>query len=139
MEGLKLGGEKNLELLLRSLSAELVEGCHVFVTVRDGAVPDTISPRMMFREAEGMTLLLMKSDAEELALEYEYPCRMITLNVHSPLHAVGFIARVATELAREGISVNPVSAFFHDHLFVPDGRESDAMNILERIASGELK
>jgi hypothetical protein len=139
MEGLKLGGEKNLELLLRSLSAELVEGCHVFVTVRDGAVPDTISPRMMFREAEGMTLLLMKSDAEELALEYEYPCRMITLNVHSSLHAVGFFARVATELAREGISVNPVSAFFHDHLFVPDGRESDAMNILERIASGELK
>jgi hypothetical protein len=61
---------------------------------------------------------------------YEFPCRMITLNIHSSLEAVGFMARIATELAKHGMGVNPVSGFFHDHLFVPDGREQDAMAVL---------
>ena len=59
---------------------------------------------------------------------------MITLSVHSSLEAVGFIARIATELANQGMGVNPVAGFYHDHLFVPDGREQDALEILAKIA-----
>lgn len=129
-----MSGEKNLDALLRSLSAELIEGLFVFVTVRDGAIPTSVKPRMVFGEAEGTTLILLKSEAEACGLPFEFPCRMITLNVHSSLEAVGFIARVATELARNGMGVNPVSGFYHDHLFVPDGREDDAMRILGQIA-----
>jgi len=40
------------------------------------------------------------------------------------------MARIATELAKHDMGVNPVSGFFHDHLFVPDGREQDAMAVL---------
>jgi len=36
------------------------------------------------------------------------------------------------------MGVNPVSGFFHDHLFVADGREHDAMLTLERTASDSL-
>jgi uncharacterized protein len=133
-----MAGERNLEALLRTLSARLVAGVHVFVTLTDGAAPRGITPRMIFREEEGTTLVLLKSEAEALALPYEFPCRMITLDVHSSLEAVGFIAHIATELARQGMGVNPVSGFFHDHLFVPEGREGDAMRILERIARGEM-
>ncbi|SDB45889.1 ACT domain-containing protein [Desulfonatronum thiosulfatophilum] len=43
----------------------------------------------------------------------------ITLEVRSLLTAVGFLALITARLARAGISVNPVSAFHHDHLFVP--------------------
>jgi hypothetical protein len=60
---------------------------------------------------------------------------MITLNVHSSLDGVGFIAHIATELAKDNMGINPVSGFFHDHLFVPDGRETDALKILERISA----
>ncbi len=128
------GGETDLNNLLRSLSAELVEGVFVFVTVDQGDMPASLSPRMIFREAEGVTLILLRDEAEAQGLTYEFPCRMITLTVHSSLEAVGFIATVATRLAKHGMGVNPVSGFFHDHLFIPDGRETEAMTILQTIA-----
>ena len=71
---------------------------------------------------------------EEAGITYEFPCRMITLEVHSSLEAVGFIARIATALANEGMGVNPVAGFYHDHLFVPVGREQDALDVLSRLA-----
>ena len=130
-----MSGELDLDVLLASLSAELVEGVFVFATLADDAVPADIAPRMMFREAEGTTLILLQSQAEAAGIAYEFPSRMITLNVHSSLEAVGFIARIATELAKAGMGVNPVAGYYHDHLFVPDGREQEALEILARLAA----
>ncbi len=129
-------GEKNLDRLLRTLSAKLAEDVYVFATVTESEVPANIAPRMIFREAEGITLILLKVDAEAHGLSYEFPCRMITLDVHSSLESVGLIARIASELANHDMGVNPVSGYFHDHLFVPDGREQDALRILRQIANG---
>lgn len=131
-----MSGEMDLNVLLQSLSADLVEGTFVFATLKDGDIPRGLSPRMIFQEAEGTTLILLRSEAETHAIPYEFPCRMITLNVHSALEAVGFIARIATELAKHGMGVNPVAGFYHDHLFVPEGREAEAMEILAGIAGG---
>ena len=69
-----------------------------------------------------------------MGLHWEFPCRMITLDVHSSLDAVGFIAVIASKLAEAGMGVNPVAGFYHDHLFVPDGREDEALAILRQIA-----
>jgi hypothetical protein len=129
-----MSGEKDLNKLLAGLSATLVEGVYVFATLPDGRLPDGIAPRMIFQEDEGTTLILRREEADDAGLAYEFPCRMITLDVHSALEAVGFIAHVATELAREGMGVNPVAGFYHDHLFLPEGRETDAMEVLDRIA-----
>ena len=118
-----MAGETNLDELIRSMSASMVDELYVFVTVEAGQVPSDISPRMLFEEAEGTTLILRKLEAEKLGLSYEFPCRMITLNIHSSLEAVGFMARISSELAKHDMGVNPVSGFFHDHLFVPDGRD----------------
>lgn len=130
-------GETNLDELIRSLSAELIEGLFVFVTIPTGRRTENLKPRMVFEEAEGTTLIMLKSEAESHSLSYEFPCRMITLNIHSSLEAVGFIARIASELAKYDMGVNPVSGFFHDHLFVPDGREHQAMDILQKLASSD--
>jgi hypothetical protein len=128
-------GEKNLDVLLSSMTAKLVEGLYVFVTLKDRTVPTALTPRMMFMEAEGTTLIVTKEQAEAAALDYEFPCRMITLEIHSSLEAVGFLARITTELAKANMGVNPVSGFYHDHLFVPDGRQDDALHILQKIAN----
>ncbi|MFK7751949.1 MAG: ACT domain-containing protein [Sedimentitalea sp.] len=128
-----MSGEMDLTVLLRGMSADLVDGVYVFATVKDG-IPPGLTPRMVFHETEGTTLILLREDAEAHGVTWEFPCRMITLNVHSALEAVGFIARIATELAAAGMGVNPVAGFFHDHLFVPEDRAADAMKILAELA-----
>ena len=130
-----MAGERDLDRLLGSLSAALRDGVYVFATVPHGAVPPDLDPVMVFREREGTTLILPRETADRHDIPCEFPCRMITLTVHSSLEAVGFIARIATELARAGMGVNPVSGFYHDHLFVPDGREAEALEILARLAA----
>lgn len=127
-------GETNLEILLQSLSAEADDDVFVFVTLPDDMIPEDIHPKMVFQEAEGTTIIIPRQEAMERDIAFEFPCRMITLNIHSSLDAVGFIAVIAAELAKHGMGVNPVSAFYHDHLFVPENRKDDAMKILEGIA-----
>ena len=55
------------------------------------------------------------------------------LEIHSSLEAVGFLAAILPPLAAAGIGVNPVSAFHHDHLFVPEQRAAEALAILEAL------
>ena len=133
-----MAGETNLDRLIKSLSAELVEGLFVFVSVPPDQRPKDLTPRMVFEEAEGTTLIMLKSEAQARGLAYEFPCRMITLNIHSSLEAVGFMARIASELAAHDMGVNPVSGFYHDHLFVPDGREQQALDVLQNLSGSTL-
>ncbi|MAN16058.1 ACT domain-containing protein [Alterinioella nitratireducens] len=129
-----MSGETDLGKLLAGLRATLVPDTYVFATLT-GPIPQGVTARMVFREAEGTTLIVTRAEAEAAGLAYEFPSRMITLDVHSALEAVGFIAVIATELAKAGMGVNPVAGFYHDHIFVPEGREGDALRILARIAA----
>ena len=92
-------------------------------------------PLATFTEAEGLTMVLEHSAATRAGLPYIYPCRLITLTVHSSLDAVGFVACITSALATAGISVNPIAAYHHDHLLVPTDRAGDAMAILERLSA----
>lgn len=126
-------GETNLDKLLATMSPALDPETYVFCTV-PSMPPNMDKPRMIFQEAEGTTLIVTKEQAEKHDIKYEYPCRMITLNVHSSLEAVGFLARITNHLAsNQKLSVNAVSAFYHDHLFIPNDRAEDAMRGLQEI------
>ena len=80
-----------------------------------------------------MTAIATQSSAIQHNLESTFPCRCITLNVHSSLEAVGFIAKIGERLTKLGIGVNPVSGYFHDHIFVPVGREQEVISALEEL------
>ena len=130
-------GETDLHSLIVSLQPELHEGTFVFATVNPGDdIPVALRPLMTFREAEGLTLIVRQDEAREAGLAAEFPCRWITLNVHSSLSAVGFLAAITDRLAGAGISVNAVSAVHHDHLFVPEEQASEAMEILATMEAG---
>lgn len=127
-------GETNLAALMKDMSPVLHWETFVFVTTTRNFEHLDIRPKMQFREEEGTTLILTRTEAEQHGFACVYPSRMITLNIHSSLEAVGFIAAIATKLAAEGISVNPVSGFYHDHIFVPHDRADDAIAILLELA-----
>ncbi|MCC6206298.1 MAG: ACT domain-containing protein [Hyphomicrobiales bacterium] len=131
-----MSGETDLQRLLSAMQPVLATGTYVFATLSPGkAMPAHAEPLMTFREAEGTTLILTAAAAEAAALPSIFHCRMITLTVHSSLDAVGFMAAITQRLAAAGIGVNPVSAFHHDHLFVPEARAEEAMTILREISS----
>ncbi len=126
-----MSGETNLAALLAGMRPALQPGVFVFCTLPDGnREPANISPVMMFKESEGLTLILREEEAQQAGLTAQFRCRMITLEIHSSLDAVGFLAAITTRLAAAGMGVNPVSGYFHDHLFVPEDRADEAMRIL---------
>ena len=131
-------GESDLTSLIRGMEPVLQDGVYVFVTLAPGAAaPSGLQPRMVFQETEGTTLIVLQDQADSFGLAAEYPCRMITLNIHSSLAAVGFLAAVTSHLAGHGMGANPVAGYYHDHLFVPQDRAQDAMEALHALARGE--
>ncbi|MDX8527294.1 ACT domain-containing protein [Mesorhizobium sp. MSK_1335] len=128
-------GETDLQKLLASMTPQLLPGIHVFATLApDMPIPAGLEPVMQFREGEGLTLIVPEDRAKAAGLADTFRCRMITLDIHSSLEAVGFLAAITTRLAATGMGVNPVSAFYHDHLFVPADRCEEALVILRQLA-----
>lgn len=129
-------GETHLSTLIAAMEPVLADETYVFATLPpDAPMPGGLSPVMTFREREGLTLIITQAEALAAGLDAVFPCRMITLNIHSSLEAVGFLAALLPALAAEGMGVNPVSAFFHDHLFVPADRAEDALRALKNLSA----
>jgi uncharacterized protein len=82
-----------------------------------------------FQEQEGMTYIFKNIDVP-LQITKSEPQALITLNVNSDLQAVGFIAKISSILAEHHISINVISAFHHDHLFIAKSKALDVMNLL---------
>ena len=124
--------ERDLTVLLSTLEPVRVPGEFVFATVPE--VPSGARPVVTVREAEGITLVLERGEADALGLDYDYVAGMVTLRVHSSLEAVGLTAAVSSELAAFGISANVVAGYFHDHLFVPAADADGVVDLLADLA-----
>lgn len=130
-------GEYDLSTLIRTMSPQLGSDVFVFLTLHDNdVVPKTVldAAVVTVKEKEGRTFVLARSIVETLGYQFEYPCKMITLQVHSGLAAVGFLAVILRHLADNGISCNVASGFYHDHLFVQDGDEEKVMTLLKMLS-----
>jgi hypothetical protein len=134
-------GETNLSMLLQSMQPTLYAGEYVFCTlntsdarISNGTLLNTLAAIGLFQEAEGLTVILPRQQADAASLPYTGVFRLITLAVHSSLEAVGFMAIITTLLAKHQISVNPISAYYHDHLFVPLAQAEQAIQLLQSLA-----
>jgi hypothetical protein len=125
-------GLTDLRVLLAALDPEVDPIPKRFLHVsHEKAQTRLADALMMFREAEGTTLIV-DVDGDDAQGDRLLWAR-ITLRVQSSLTAVGMMAAVSAALARRGIPCNPVSAFLHDHIFVPWDRRDDALDALSHL------
>ncbi len=131
-----MGGETDLNTLLKGLSPELLPEHYVFVTLPNFNLEqfNSLKPLGMFQEVEGTTLILNEAAARDAGLEFEGVFRCITCKVHSSLEAVGMTAAMSAALTGKGISANVVAAFYHDHIFVPSADADEAFSTLAALA-----
>jgi uncharacterized protein len=131
-------GEKDLQTLLRTIQPTIIEGNWAFATVPKGKpVPPGLNPLMTYREPEGVTLLLDEQELARSGLPHAFFCRGISLNVSSSLYAIGFLAAVSEVLAKAAMSINIVSAYHRDYIFVPSGRAEEAVALLKKLGAAK--
>jgi uncharacterized protein len=118
--------------MLAGMTPVLKEGKYVFCTTRDEAVAEALAARSlaMFREEEGIALVLSVHDAAAHAFDVSMPMARIVLEVFSALDGVGLTAGVASALADEGIPCNMIAAYHHDNVFVPQAMSQRAVEVL---------
>ncbi len=122
-----------LNLLIRTMEPQLQDG--IFVYVISEGNPDLRDRRVIasVREAEGLSLIVEKSFANENGLQPHFECAWITLNVNSDLAAVGLTAAFASALGDAKISCNVVAGLNHDHIFVPVAQAQAALDVLRAL------
>lgn len=131
-----MSGETSLSKLLQSMQPVLCQGEYVFCSLSDRDHRYFhLQPIGQFQESEGITLIIEREQADAVNLSYTSVFSMITLSVHSSLEAVGFLAAITAKLAEHKIGVNPVSAYYHDHLFVPVSRAQEVMILLKELSN----
>lgn len=129
-----MSGETDLATLLSSTSPRLRPGVFVFAAVDQW--PAEVEVLASVVEAEGISLVLARQDADRLGLRYDFLAGWITLQVHSALAAVGLTAAVSTALATSGISCDVIAGYHHGHLLVPRDRVEEALTVLRDVAAG---
>ena len=131
-------GESNLSILLRSMEPVLHADTFGFFSLPEPqALPLLSQSQGFFHESEGWTLILSATIAEKHSLELGQPWALVTLNIHSSLLAVGFLSSISSALAAAGISLNAISAYYHDHLFVPWHLRNQACTVLNDLINAQ--
>ena len=130
-------GDRDLARMLATLRADLREGEFVFATAPgDAPAPAWVAlAEATVREAEGLSCVLRRADADAHGLAYDFIAAWLSLRVHSALDAVGLTAAVSAALAGQGIACNVVAGFHHDHLLVPADRLDAARDALAGLAA----
>jgi uncharacterized protein len=126
--------ETDLTQLCRTLTPRLHAAEFVFCSVDEPTYHAFgAAPICMFREREGLSVVLPRVTAETFGLTYTQVWALITCEVYSDLTAVGLLAVMTRTLAAAGICVNAVSAYHHDHLFVPLEKAELAVQLLHNL------
>ena len=122
------------------MQPELKGGEFVFVSFsKEKFIGKKLNPQCIFMEDEGTSAIINRGEADEKDISYNSVFKMIILKIHSNLDVVGFLAKITNELAQNQISVNPVSVYCHDHLFIPASKAEEVLVILKQMFGRKIK
>lgn len=126
-----------MRIILKTMKPRLNTGEYVFCTLMNLTGININDALLIFKEDEGITIVIQKETADILGFSYSLVTSWITLSVHSSLDAVGLTAAFSKVLSEKGISCNVVSAYYHDHIFVRIDNAERAMHILSNLEMDE--
>lgn len=129
-----MSGMTDLHAMLASLRPSIRDELYVYVSV-DAQQARELPASATIAEAEGVTVVLRKDQADAAGLSYHFVARWITLTLHSSLEAVGLTAAFAQALGAAGISCNVLAGYYHDHILVPADDADAAMAALAQLAN----
>ena len=127
-------GDRNLQTLLAGMRPVQRGGEYVYVLWPHGR-PLAGRVEAAVREAEGLTVVLPRAEADRQGLAYDFVGAWITLEIHSALEAVGLTAAVSKALTDARISCNVLAGFHHDHLLVPVADAPRALEVLAELSA----
>ena len=124
-------GETDLDYLIKNMQPIMEDEDLVFCSLSPAQAEEYfVLCQGYFVEREGITVIIGKHLADLNDLTYDLLFKRITLNVHSSLTAVGFLARITEVLAAQGFSVNVISGYYHDHFYVQSDQAQSALETL---------
>ncbi len=124
-------GETDMDKLIKNMQPVLEDEELVYCSLSPTRAEEyLVLCQGYFIEREGITVIIGKHLADLNDLTYDLIFKRITMNVHSSLTAVGFLARITGVLAAQGYSVNVVSAYYHDHLYIQSDQAQAALDTL---------
>lgn len=123
----------DLTILLQSIEPVLQSGVYVYCSVPNETDLHEVDTLATFRETEGITVVLLDSEAQKKGFSVLFRAAWITLNVHSDLQAVGLTAAFTSALGTAGISCNVIAGAYHDHIFVPVEQGQAALTVLQTL------
>jgi heme-degrading monooxygenase HmoA len=126
--------ETGKERMSKPLNPRLNEGSFIYCSVEGVTGINMNDILFLFKEGEGITMVLKKEVADNLGIKYSFVSSWITLELYSGLEETGLTALFSRALSGEGISCNVVAAYNHDHLFVSQKDTARAMEILSRLS-----
>lgn len=124
-------GETDLDTLIKNMQPILEDEELVFCSLSPPRAEEYfVLCQGYYVEREGITVIIGKHLADLRDLAYDLVFKRITMNIHSSLAAVGLLARITEVLAAQGFSVNVVSAYYHDHLYIQSDQAQAALETL---------
>lgn len=121
-------GIRDIDILLGSMNP-IVQPASYYILP---SCPPTAGRIVWQGTEEKGTTFVIEAEDDDVG-HYGTKWKMITLGVHSSLQAIGFLSAILGPLASNGIAVNVLSGFYHDHLLVEERNLGLTIDILQEM------
>lgn len=127
--------ESSLQKILQQLNPALTSKTYVFVALTNQSLLKVLGydPVAFYKEAEGITLILRKEEADNNMLHYDKELCRIVFNAPHHFECTGFNAIISSALAKAGIGTTPIKTIYKRSILVDKEDAHTALEILQAL------
>lgn len=123
----------NLEDIIKNSTFEVIDGIFIYAKVKGW--PVTGDHFMVSKDNDEVTVVTKIENLDKINLierNKEDYC-LIALNVSIPFYSVGFLAKVSSTIAEDGMNILIVSTYSKDYIMIKKDVTDKVINILLKL------